>query len=911
MEVRLLGEVSVRVLGKPVELGAARQKCVLAALAVDVNRVLSMGELTARVWGADPPPRWRGTLSSYISRLRQALGDHAPIVRRSGGYVLLVPPDSVDLHRFRDLRGRARTAGDPAAERLLAEALGLWRGTALTGPDSDWAAGERDRLELERLDAECDHTDVRLRLGQGEQLVSRLAVRTAEHPRDERVAGQYLLALYRAGRASDALEHYRKLRTLLVDRLGTDPGPALQQLHHQILNADPVLDGPARTQHVVVPRQLPAAPGPFVGRQEELARLDDVPADGSSVVLSAIAGPGGIGKTWLALHWAHRNLDRFPDGQLFVDLRGFSADRTPLASAAALRGFLDALGVETEAIPTDPDAAAGLYRSLVADRRMLIVLDNARDLNQVTPLIPGGSRCTVLITSRNALTGLVAANGALPVPLDLLGADEARELLERQLGADRVGAEPAAVDGLLRPCAGLPLALGIVAARAATSPELPLQALADELHDCVGLLDAFDTGDPALSLRALFGASYQALEPDTARVFRLLGRAPCPDVGLAAAASLAGLPLARTRALLGALESANLVIRQRGGRYRMHDLVRLYAADRAGPDPEAVRRLVDHYVHTAFTAERFLYPARFVIELDPPAAGCVLTPLADEYQAWAWFQTEYPCLLAVQEIALEAGLHAQAWQVAWTLETFHQRQGLHHDMLTTWSHALTAAQLLADNDIQVLAHRRLGYAHFWLEQHGDAVGHMDRALALARLPGAEIPRAHTHYSLAQAWTRQDDHARALRHATKALDLYRDYGEPLDIAEGLNIVGWLEARLGYYEQARTHCEDALALYRKHQDEEGESAALDSLGHTAHQAGWHEESLRYYQDALALCRRLGRTLAEAEILDRTGHAHDALGDRLEARHLWEQALALYRRHQRTDDANRVEAQLYSHN
>ncbi|MBB5953990.1 DNA-binding SARP family transcriptional activator/tetratricopeptide (TPR) repeat protein [Saccharothrix tamanrassetensis] len=906
VEFRLLGEVSARARGQSIDPGPARQRCVLAALAVDVNRVLSVSELMTRVWGVHPPTRARATLSSYISRLRQVLADDAPIVRRSGGYVLLADPGSVDLYRFRDLRARAaRTADDRMAERLLAEALDLWRGAALTGLDSDWAADERDRLDRERLDAECDHTDVRLRLGYGEQLVTELAARAAGRPRDERVACQYLLALYRAGRAADALEHYRRVYASLAE-LGTDPGPALRELHRKILDADPALTAP-RVEHTPMPRQLPAAPGTFVGRHRELARLDEALTGSSTVAVAAIAGAGGIGKTWLALHWAHRHLDRFPDGQLFVDLRGFSPDRTPLDSATAVRGFLDALGVDS--VPSDPDAAVGLYRSLVADRRMLVVLDNARDPDQVAPLIPGGSRCTVLITSRHALTGLIATSRTLPVPVDLLGDDESREVLARQLGPARVDAEPAAVDSLLRPCAGLPLALGIVAARAATTPDLPLQVLADELRDRVGRLDAFDTGDPALNLRALFGASYQALYPDPARLFRLLGLVPGPDADLTAVASLAALPVPRTRALLGTLESANLVHRDRAGRYRMHDLVRLYAGDLAGVAPAAVRRLVDHYTHNAFAAERLLYPTRVPISLSPIASGCAAAPPADEAAAWAWFQAEYPCVLAVQDLAVEAGLHAQVWQLAWALETFHQRQGLHRDMLTTWSRALTAAQHLGDDDIQVLAHRRLGYAHFWLEQHGDAVRRLHQALALAQGPGAEVSRAHTHYSLAQAWTRQERHARALRHATRALGLYRDHGEPLDVADGLNIVGWLETRMGHYEQARTHCESALALYRRHQDEEGESAVLDSLGNIAHQAGWHSESLRYYREALGLCRRLGRTLAEAEILERTGHAHAALGDFAEARLMWEGALALYRHHQRTEDADRIEARLFS--
>ncbi|HEX8866378.1 MAG TPA: BTAD domain-containing putative transcriptional regulator, partial [Lentzea sp.] len=452
--LRLLGEV-------PADLGSPKQRCLLAALAVDAGRVVPVDRLLDRVWG-DAAPR-RETVHSYISRLRQALADLGVLIeRRSGGYVLTGP---VDLHLSRELSARGR----------FGEALELWRGEPLTGLPGDWAEEERARLALERLSLTHDLVDSRLRLNEGGQLVAELSSRTAEHPLDERLAGQYLLALHQAGRTAEALDHYRKVRELLVTELGADPGAALQELHARLLAGTP-----ARA----VPRQLPAAPMPFVGREDELARLDKAMArSNGTVVISAVAGAGGIGKTWLALHWAHERVDRFPDGQLFVDLLGFTPGNAPLDPMAVLRGFLDALGVEAGQIPTERHAGEALFRSLVADRRMLVLLDNAATADQVVPLLPGGHACTVLVTSRRVLSTLVARHGAGHLDLTVLADAEARTLLEHRLGTARLAAEPGAAAELLGWCRGFPLALGLLAGRALTNPGEPLARLAADLHE--------------------------------------------------------------------------------------------------------------------------------------------------------------------------------------------------------------------------------------------------------------------------------------------------------------------------------------------------------------------------------------------------------------------------------------------
>ena len=505
--IGLLGEVTAHVGGQLVDLGPARQRCVLAALAVNSGRVVPLDRLAERVWTPETAPQRRGSLHTYLSRLRRILADDdVDIARRSGGYVLMA--GATDLDRFRELCTRARRdADDVRAERLLTEALELWRDEALTGLDGDWVQAERDRLHQERSAAEHALTSVRLRLGQGEQLLATLSRRVALDPLDELAAAQYLLALYRAGRTADALAYYHQLREQLVAELGTDPGAALQALHRQILGADPALAGgsPTVNSGMPVPRQLPAAPLPFVGRDEELDRLDTA-LDGAPMVITAAAG---VGKTSLALHWAHRHVDRFADGQLFVDLEGFGPTGQPMTPGVALRGFLDALGVDPGRVPVDVHAQAALFRSLVAGQRILVLLDNAASTAQVAPLLPGGKTCTVVVTSRHPLHALVTVHSGRPLLLDVLPEAHARELLSERLGPARIEAEPAAVTELIRQCGGFPLALSIVAGHVVTNPRLWLA----DLHQVA--LDALDREDllsPIPATRPSPGQTPETLE---------------------------------------------------------------------------------------------------------------------------------------------------------------------------------------------------------------------------------------------------------------------------------------------------------------------------------------------------------------------------------------------------------------
>ena len=699
---------------------------------------------------------------------------------------------------------------------------------------------------------------------------------------------------------------------------------------HGDIHLHPAAPAPA------LPRQLPASPGMFTGRATELAELDHAltatfpqtragerspaksgaasagTAAGATVVISAIGGAGGIGKTWLVVRWAHTRMEWFPDGQLFVDLRGFSPTGEPMSPAVAVRGFLDTLGIVPDRIPVELEAQAALYRSLVADKRMLIVLDNAATVEQVAPLLPGGRACTVVVTSRRILTGLIARHGAHHLNLDVLTDTEARALLERRLGAARMAAEPRAVAALLGWCRGFPLALGLLAGRAQVYPGLPLAQLAAELRE--SSVDALDDDDPAASLPVVLATSHRALTLEQQHVFGLLGIAPGPDISLAAA-SLTGLSAARIGRLLRDLRDASLLYRDPHDRYSMHDLIRSFAATTAhrdlpdDPRDAALDRVVDFYLHTAHTADRVLSPHREPIRLAPPVPGAHPRPLSDAPAALAWLDTEHACLLAAQHTAALRHHHQIVSQLAGTLITFHQRRGHRHDDLAVWRAVLEVAAHLPDPTTRALAHRRLGHACSELGRHEEAIEHLCQALALAEHHHDPTRQAHVHQALARAWERRGDDRRALTHARRALALYQPLDQPIGKADALNSVGWHASRLGEYGTARAHCQEALTLYRQHHAHEGEANTLDSLGFIDHHTGRHQQAVHHYRQALTLFHALGNTVEAANTLDRLGHPHAALGRQDQARAAWGEALELYRQQGRDTDAERVQRRLDS--
>ncbi|MGW4113697.1 tetratricopeptide repeat protein [Actinosynnema sp. NPDC004786] len=654
---------------------------------------------------------------------------------------------------------------------------------------------------------------------------------------------------------------------------------------------------------VVVPRQLPLPPRPFAGRGDELAALDRLlgvaageDATREAPALAVIGGVGGIGKTWLALHWAHRRATRFPDGHLFVDLRGFSPEADPVSPATALRGFLLALTGRPDAVPDDTDTRAALFRSITADRKVLIVLDNARDAAQVVPLLPGGAGCAVLVTSRRVLGSLVGRHGAHLMGLDVLSDSEAHSLLVHKVGGARVAAEPYAVRDLIRSCKGFSLSLGVIAARAHVHANIPLAEFAAELRD--EGIDALADDDPAADLSAVLSWSYRVLTAEQKRTFALLGIAPGPDIALPAAASLTGLSASAAGRALRSLTEASLLNRQPDGRYSMHDLVRGYSALTARRElTEDVRRAalsrsVDHYLHTALTADRVLYPHREQPRLDPPTPGVRPQPMGDAAAALAWFVTERSNLLAAQHTAARLDRHHAVWQLAWAHATFHAWRGHAEDRLALWRAAVAAAEELSEPAVLALALRHLGRAHARLGRHDEAVTHLSRALVASRRLDDPVHEAHVHYQLARTLGRAGHLARALEHATRARRLYRGIDRPIWEADALNEMAKLKLALGDHDRARDDCLTALATHGRHGNRGGEAAVREVLGHIDHTTGDHHAAIRHYQRALALHRDHGSTSEAATTLDHLGRAHAALGRHRQARAAWEEAAAHYR-------------------
>ncbi|MGW5442509.1 AfsR/SARP family transcriptional regulator [Streptomyces asiaticus] len=657
-----------------------------------------------------------------------------------------------------------------------------------------------------------------------------------------------------------------------------------------------------------VPQQLPSDVAHFTGRERELAGLDALlPAgpgeagDGgrspTAARITVIAGSGGLGKTTLAVHWAHRVRDRFPDGQLYVNLRGFGPTDSAMTVAEAVRGFLDAFQVPAHRIPATLEAQTALYRSLLADRRMLILLDNARDAEQVRPLLPGSPGCLVVLTSRNELTSLVVAEQAQPLPLDLLDCDEARELLISRVGAERVAAEPEAVEEVITVCAGVPLALAIVAARAATHPRFGLEALAGELRDARGSLDAFEGGDATTDVRAVFSWSYHTLGADAARLFRLLGVHPGPDIAAPAAASLVGIPVPQARRLLIELTRAHLITERAPGQYGFHDLLRAYAMEltQAYDAPEerrtALHRMLDHYLHTAVAAGRAFTPHREPITVEPVRAGVSVGEFAGHGQALLWFIVTYPALMAALQEAAEAGFETHAWQLAWSLTEFLDQRGHWHDQRTVHRIALGSAHRIRDLTGQAHSCYALGLADLRMGRYDRARGHLVRALNLHRETGNAVGQALAHGALNLASEREGRHDEGLHHALRALKLYRAAGHRSGEAYALNNVGWAYAMLGDFQQTLVHCEKALTMLRQAGDRRGESAAWDSLGYAYSHVGDHQQAISCYRHAVDLRRGRGERVREAESLHRLGSAQLAAGDRAGARRSWQRALTRF--------------------
>jgi DNA-binding SARP family transcriptional activator/Tfp pilus assembly protein PilF len=919
----VLGPLRVWRHGTVVDLGPVQQRVVLAVLALQAGRPAGRQQMIDAVWGETQPRNAVNLVQRHVSGLRRALEPDRPgrtpsdlLTWTDAGYLLTLPPGALDLDLF--VRGLARARSAQAGGQLqeaaaaLHSALELWRGPVCDGLSSPFLDAQADRLAESRVSALEERIELDLMIGGQGDLIAELRDLIAEHPLRERLRGLLMLALYRAGRQADALTAFRDARRQLRDELGVEPSAPLQRLHQQILAADPAL-APAGAPQAgadvkvsrprVVPAQLPHHIPDFAGRDAELGRLDTLlDRDGSgarnAVVITVITGTAGVGKSALALYWAHRARNLFPDGQLYVNLRGFGPAGSAMEPAEAIHGFLEAFAVPPERMPLDLDERAALYRSVLADLRVLVVLDNARDVDQVRSLLPGSPGCAVLVTSRNRLTSLVAADGAQPVELDLLPDAEARRLLSSRLGPDRVASEPASVDEIIKACAGLPLALVVAASNAVANSRLPLSALAGELRKTESRLDALGADDQYTNVRAVFSWSYHALSPPAARQFRLLGVHAGPDISLSAAASLAGVPLAQARRELADLVRAHLVTQWAPGRFVTHDLLREYASelsmihDSAADRRLAVLRILDHYLHTAYRADQLLRPRR-----DDPIALAPLPPLvtpetlADYRDAVAWLATERQVLLAALRQAVSYGFDTHVWQLAWAVTSYFDRHGHWYDAAASHEEGLKAARRLADLQAQAIIHICLASAYGRLGRHDAANEQMRRALELYEVLDDQAGKAHAHRTLTWVLDRQGRYREALTHAEQAVELFRIAGRPAGQARALNAAGWFHIQLGAPAEGLRLCQRALDMQMEIADRFGLVDTLDSIARAHASLARYDEATACYRQARQLCREFDDRYDEAQILVHLGDTSLAADDPDSAAAAWRDAVTIF--------------------
>ncbi len=916
MRFRVLGPVTAERDGGRVPLTAPLVRSLLGVLLVDAGRPVAEARLVEALWGQSPPASMKASLQNHVLRLRRLLGaGGAERVRRSpDGYLIQVGPGELDLHEFEELRrcgAEELQAGQwQSAADALSRALALWRGDPL----ADALPAARDEAGIEqlreaRLQAWEQLAQARLRLGSYDQVAADFAPLVREHPWREAAHGYLMHALHGVGRQADALAVYQQLRANLVCELGVEPSAPVAELHRRILAADPSLTEPARSGAVGAaagtispdPRTDTAAspPGPgllnqlpprieyFTGRADVLAILNGHlcgdSADGAGARLITIVGTAGAGKTALAVQWAAKVALRFPNGCLYADLRGFDPGLVPaLSPEQVLRGFLRALGVSSARIPSEQAGQTALFRSLTAGRPLLVVLDNARDAEQVRPLLSGAPGSLTIVTSRDRLTGLVALNGARPVPLDLLTPEEAVALLLRRLGDQYAGCEPAAVADLAELCARLPLALNIAAARIATASHLPLADFTGQLRAADERLTALDAGDPAASVRAVFSWSYRQLSPEAARVFRLTALHPGPDIAVAAVASLAGLPVRRARTLLTELVGAHLVAEPLPGRYAFHDLLRAYAGEQAAAVDEgtdragAVRRMLDHYVHTAAAAHHVINPAYRAVPLEEIDPRAVAETFDDMAPAAAWQLAERAALAGVAAVAAGYGYDGHIWRLSNAVTLFLDSRGDWQLLAELMEQAVVAAGRSGDPGVRALAHSNAAQARWRLGDSTGALAHLDRARDLWHELDDRSETANVERIAANIHGDDGRHVEELEHARAAVAASRQGGSVLSLAMSYAALAWACLRNGQYQLALDHAREAVELYRQAGYRTGEAGALDTMAQACYLMDRVEESLVRFQQAEAVAVDAGNRVYQVRTLVRISTAQRVLGD-----------------------------------
>ncbi|MFF3484606.1 tetratricopeptide repeat protein [Streptomyces sp. NPDC002701] len=927
MELRLLGPSELWAGDRPVDLGQPRQRLVLAVLAADAGRLLTVSSLVDRVWDDAPPDAARSTLYSHVSRIRRVLEEAArrtgatagqpplQLVRVSGGYLLKAADDSIDLLRFRALVAQARLLrpGDTECGRILRDALDLWRGSPLADLPGAWAERTRTAWLNERLEAALLWARAESAAGRTAQAIGRMRSLADEYPLAEPLAALLVRSLARTGRTAEALDHYAEVRRRLADELGAVPGAELRAAYEDTLRDRPVTahgaepapppDGTGTSP--VRPAQLPTDVRAFTGREEQLDELsrhllagEDEGGPTTTVVVSAVSGTAGVGKTALAVHWSHRTRERFPDGQLYADLRGYDADE-PVPAADVLTGFLVALGVPGPEIPLRLDDRAARYRTELSERRMLVVLDNASSSEQIRPLLPGAALCRTVVTSRDTLSSLVSLHGAHRLVLDVLPPADAVRLLHTLIGA-RAASEPQAAAVLAERCGRLPLALRIAAELALSRPASPLSDLTAELDDQRARLELLDSDDdPRAAVRAVFSWSYDRLPAEAAATFRLLGLHPGPDVDVYAAAALCGRPVADTRQALDLLARGHLIQPTRRGRYGMHDLLRVYAAWQAerhdgGTHREAaLDRLLTHYLAASCAAMDVLFPAEGHLRPRVGAPSTELPPFSTADLAQEWLAAERSVLAAVTAAEAARGRAEYAVGLATALHRHFDTRGLFTDALVVHGNALRAARAAGDRRGEAEVRTCVGATHRRLAQYDEAVRHHTEALDLCRQVGLPVTEARNLTNLGVLHELRGHYREAADRHGEAVVLFRKVGDVGGEADTLNNLGIVHELLDDYETAAVQHRQALALYRTLGNTFGEASALGNLGIVLSRLDRHATAADHFEQALALFRRLGHRGGEAHALSNLGDAHHRLGHHQRAAGHQRAALAVFQR------------------
>lgn len=926
LDVRLLGPLEVRVAGVPVAIPRGNTATVLAILLDEANSVVPLENIVRAVYGLDIPQDPETQVQNTIGVLRRKLGAARDRVETIGrAYRFRIDAAELDTLRCRAKEDRARSLRAEGrldeAVAALREALGEWRGPALANLSGNTVDAIRRRYDEHRLALLERRIDLDLELGHAAEVVDELRQIVAVHGTRQRFTALLMRALHASGRTAEALEAYAVLKERLADELGADPDQVLRELHTAILRDGPAPAGsgpsfvaaePAFPRRV--PAMLPRANTRFTGRTDQMRLLDGyLQAAEGTAGLAVVTGMGGVGKTALSVSWAHRVAHRFPDGQLYFNLRGFDPLAPGADPSAVLGEALVALGVEAHQLPAGLDERIGWYRTVLAGRKVLVVLDNARDAAQVRPLLPVAPGSFTLVTSRDRLAGLDATEGADAVPLELLSDADAWALLVRRIGMDRAIAEERAVLRIVASCGRLPLALTLIGAWAAAHPQFSLASLADRLDTTTNVFRVLTSTDLASDPRSVFACSYQALGGRAARAFRLFGLHPGPDLTVASMASLMGVPPADAEAALHELADVHLVDQPSEGRYTMHDLLRSYAAERFKDEvaenerAAAEARLTDYFIHSASAADQRLMFHGSTIDVGEPDPGVTPETIADLHAAANWFSTEYEVLLGLLRRESALGGDRRFWRLAWCTAGYMMDRSFGADLIETQTAALAAAERAGDGFGQVIS---LGYLSAGLMLHGDqeqAARLIEHAMALADDVEEPWAKGFVAFGIAVHAAREGDDAETVRYAAKALDLFEEAGDRIWAYRASWVVGWHTAELGDLDAARTRYDQLMAASL----EVGAPLAVAhtnlGYGHVAHLDRRFDDALRHYALAREGFKEYGQEANVAHADELVGDVLASLGDEAGATARWRAAEAVYGEYRAHHEFERVRRRL----